>query len=365
MPRPTMQDVSRLCGLSIYTVSRSLSGAQGVSDASRERVLAAAAELGYVPNGTAQQLRRNTRNSIAVVTAGTSNNAYYLDLFRGIQQTVEAAGCRLIMADIAADGTYSRDAENSTVRNLIQSRMAGVISTLTLARSNLKMLQEWHIPVVFVDSKPPEGSPFPGITTDNIDAARQLGEHLAQHGYTSWLLLIYPPIWSSRLDRERGTRLAAEAAGASLTVIETRNNAVAARRALEDYAADHELPRAIIAGNNPLALGAMRFLQEHDLAVPETVAVIAYDEFDWAPVVDPALTVIDEASERLGVQATQTLLAIIDDQSKRESRGQTSRPHYHEQDSQETRATLIVRRSCGCSKDERTRSAKVGTSPEG
>ena len=364
-PRPTMHDVSRLSGLSIFTVSRSLSGAAGVSDASRARVLAAADELGYVPNGTAQQLRRNTRTSIAVVTAGTSNNAYYLDLVRGIQKTVDDAGCRLIMADIAADGSYSRDAENSAVRDLIQSRLAGVISTLTLTRSNLKMLQEWDIPVVFVDSRPPEGSAFPGITTDNIDAASQLGDHLARHGYTSWLLLMYPPIWSSRLERERGIRLAAEAVGASLTVIETANNAVSALKALEQYVGDHELPRVIIAGNNPLALGAMRFLHERDIAIPGRVAVLAYDEFDWAPVVDPPLTVINEASGELGVLAARTLLAIIADQSERDSQGQATRPQYRAMDSKEARASLIVRRSCGCLEDERISSAKVSSSSEG
>lgn len=345
-----MQDVSRLSGLSVYTVSRSLNGEQGVSEASRERVLAAAAELGYVPNGVARQLRRNVRSSIAVLTAGTSNNPYYLDLIRGIQSTVDAAGRRLIMADVAANGSYTRDAETDTVRNLIQSRVAGTISTLTLAKPSLKMLQEWDTPVVFVDSKPPAGSTFPAVTTDNIAAAKMVGEHLAGHGYETWLLLIYPSIWSSREDREHGIRLAAEAAGASLDLVETENNAAAAALALQEYTRRHPvLPRAIIAGNNPLALGALTFLRERQLAVPESVALIAYDEFDWSPLVNPSLTVVDEDSEQMGIRATRTLLSIIADQGDREGRGEASRPLYRKQDSQETTAQLRVRRSCGCS----------------
>jgi LacI family transcriptional regulator len=155
--------------------------------------------------------------------------------------------------------------------------------------------------------------------------------------------------------------MAADAVGASLAVIETANNAVSASRALEEYADDHELPRVIIAGNNPLALGAMRFLHERDIAIPSRVAVVAYDEFDWAPVVDPPLTVINEDSGRLGVLAAETLLSIIADQSERDSRGQAVRPQYRATDSKEARASLIVRRSCGCLEDERTRSAKVSS----
>ena len=347
---PTLMDVSRLCGLSIYTVSRSLNGRQGVSDEARLRVAAAASELGYVANAAAQQLRRNTRNSVAVVTAGTSNNAYYLDLMRGIQRTVDRSGRRVIMADVAAEGAYNRSAEDAAVRNLIQIRAAGVISTLTLSKANLKLLHEWEIPVVFVDSKPPAGSPCPGIFTDNIGAAKAVGRHLAGHGYTSWLLLIYPPVWSSRYDRELGIRQAAEDAGASLTVIESPNNSADARRTLDDYYAstNPQIPRAIIAGNNPLALGAMQFLKGRNLNVPAEVAIVAFDEFDWAPMIDPALTVVNEGSEEIGVIATNVLSRIIDQQTASDAKGESTRPQYRNEDNHEVTADLVVRRSCGC-----------------
>lgn len=155
--KPTLRDVSRATGLSIYTVSRALSNGDGVSAASREVVLKAARELGYVPNRAAQELRKNTRSSVAVVTASTSNY-YYIDLMKGIQRTLRLSDRTAIVADIAAEGVYTSQLEDATVRDLIQSRTAGVIATLTLAPHNMKLLEDWDIPVVFVDSIPPEAA---------------------------------------------------------------------------------------------------------------------------------------------------------------------------------------------------------------
>jgi LacI family transcriptional regulator len=214
--KPTLRDVSRATGLSIYTVSRALSNGDGVSAASREVVLKAARELGYVPNRAAQELRKNTRSSVAVVTASTSNY-YYIDLMKGIQRTLRLSDRTAIVADIAAEGVYTPQLEDATVRDLIQSRTAGVIATLTLAPHNMKLLEDWDIPVVFVDSIPPEAaSRVPSITTDNFAASLKVGAHLGEHhGYADWLFMAYPARWSTRAERERGIRAAASKYGDS------------------------------------------------------------------------------------------------------------------------------------------------------
>jgi len=163
--KPTLRDVSRASGLSVYTVSRALSNASGVSQASREAVLAAARELGYVPNRAAQELRKNTRSSVAVLTASTSNY-YYINLMAGIQRTLRPGNRAAVVVDMAAQGVYTSEMEDAIVQDLIQSRTAGVVSTLTLSPHNAKLLADWDIPLVFVDSAPSNGDHhFPGITT--------------------------------------------------------------------------------------------------------------------------------------------------------------------------------------------------------
>lgn len=347
--KPTLKDVSLASGLSTFTVSRALSEADGVSPAARAAVLQAARTVGYVPNAAAQQLRKNTRTTITVITASTSNH-YYVDLMKGIEATLRSSGRSAVVTDIAAQGHYSESSEDATVQQLIQSRTGGVIATLTLQQRNVDLLQDWDIPVVFVDAAPPEEARLvPSITTDNYAAGRAVGDHLASHGYRDWTFLAYPTRWSTRLPREAGLRSAAEACGAHLSVVETENDADSATAALQAHLADARTqPRALVAGNNPLLQSSMTVLRSRGRRIPEDVALIAFDEFPWAPFLDPPLTVLDEHSETIGVKAAQTLTRIIDAQVDADRAGRPVAPTYRAQDRQEVAFDLVLRRSCGC-----------------
>ncbi|WP_062016985.1 LacI family DNA-binding transcriptional regulator [Aureimonas sp. AU4] len=349
MKKSTMRDVSRVTGLSMFTVSRALSGADGVSDESRLQVRRAADELGYIPNRAAQDLRKTSRDSVAVITASTSNS-YYLDLMSGVQKALRPADWTVVMADVAVDGVYDAITEERTVRRLIETRTAGVISTLTLKPASVSLLSRWDIPIVFVDSAPPKGRvACPSVTTDNYAASREVGRHLAGHGYADWLFLAYPARWSTRFERERGIREAAEAHGIRLEVLESGNDPESAHKVMAArLAAGGPLPRALIAGNNPLLLGALRLLRERGLHVPDDVAVVGFDEFAWAGLTDPPLTVLNERSEEIGHRAALMLARIIEAQGEAERRGQSAHPVYRDEDVQQVEPELVIRRSCGC-----------------
>lgn len=344
-----MRDVSRATGLSTFTVSQALSGADGVSEESRARVLKAASELGYIPNRAAQELRRASRDSVAVITA-SSSNSYYLDLMSGIQEELRPSNWTVVVADIAVDGAYEPELEDRMVKRLIEARMAGVISTLTLKAENTKLLAAWDIPVVFVDSSPPEtASDVPSVTTDNYNASLMVGQHLAAHDYSDWLLLIYPHKWSTRFDRERGLRDAAARHGVRIVVLESENDAVSAHQTLaRHFDQVGRVPHVLIAGNNPLLLGGLKLLRERALRIPDDIAVVGYDEFAWASLIDPPLTVLNERSGEIGRRAAQTLATIIEEQAEAEKRGQSTSPVYRREYQQQVAADLVIRRSCGC-----------------
>lgn len=347
--KPTMTDVSRAAGVSIWTVSRALGDGEGVSAASREAVRRVARELGYVPNRAAQELRKNSRRTVTVMTASTSNY-YYIDLVQGVQRTLRASGRTAMVADLAAEGTYTPEVEDATIENLIQYRTAGVISTLTLSSRNVALLQDWDIPVVFVDSAPPSGTDIASVTTDNYAASQDVAEHLASHGYTEWLLLMYPSRWTTRAERERGIREAAARLGANVVVIDSENDPASAAKALDRHldSAGVTAPRAIIAGNNPMLQGTLEVLRDRRLRVPEDVALVAFDEFAWAPLLAPPLTVLDENSSHIGELAASIITRFIDRQIEAEREGKRPTPVYLTADRQEVTANLIVRQSCGC-----------------
>ncbi len=343
-----MRDISRATGLSMFTVSRALSGADGVSEESREQVQKVARELAYIPNRAAQELRRASRDSVAVITASTSNS-YYLDLMAGIQQALRPSNWTVVIGDVAVDGAYDPHLEDRMVQRLIESRMAGVISTLTLSAENTTLLANWDIPVVFVDSSPPESAPdFPSVTTDNYNASLMVGAHIASLGHKEWLFLVYPAKWSTRFDRERGIRDAAALHGAAVTILESENDSASAYRTLAAHLEGlGHLPDILIVGNNPLLLGALKLLRDRGIVVPDQMALVAYDEFAWSTLIDPPLTVLNERSEEIGRRAAETLARIIDGQSEAEKRGETKAPRYLPDYQQQVPAELVIRRSCG------------------
>lgn len=348
-PKVTLREVADAAGVSTFTASKALNGGKGVSEKSCHKVLSVARQLGYVPNLAAQELRGAARNSVAVIAAGT-DNAYYLDMMNGIQKAVQAADQSVVLMDIAVKGVYSEELESRTVQRLLEARMSGVISTLTLKPESITRLAEWDVPVVFVDSSPPEGmGHLPSITTDNHGASLLVGEHLASYGYTDWLFLVYPDVWSSRKAREGGLREAALRAGAALQVVESENSATAACAALTEAMAarNDRLPDVLIAGNSPLLLGAMTAMRQLCIKAPDDMAIVSYDDFAWAPFVEPPLTVLDERAEEIGQRAAETLVQIIREQAQAIKNGDSPAPNYRKELAQTVPVGLIVRRSCG------------------
>jgi LacI family transcriptional regulator len=345
--KPTLNDVVAMTGLSIFTVSRALNGAEGVSAESREKVLEAAKRIGYVPNTAARALRTQSPGPVIVMTASTSNY-YYIDMIDGIQAGLREANTAMRLADLAPEGRFDHHLEDAAVAEAMQSRATGLISTLTLSTANYEKLTQWGIPTVFVDSKAPESLlGTASVTTDNADATAQVGRHLAAHELTDWVLLIYPHLWSTRAAREAGMTVAAATHGARLTVIECDNDPDSARAALNAYLAQRTTRGrfALVAGNNPLLHGALTSLRESGLQVPNDVALIAFDEFAWASLLNPPLTVVDEDSRSIGELAATKLAAII---ARNPPTKTPAGIIYTAEDSEEVKATLLIRNSCGC-----------------
>lgn len=346
----TLRDIGKATGLSTFTVSKALNGGEGVSAKSREMVRAAARDLGYVANLAAQELRGAGRSSMAVITSGTSN-AYYLDMMNGIQRAMQRTGQSVVVMDIAVNGIYDPALEDWTIQRLLEARMSGVISTLTLKPASIERLAQWDIPIVFVDSSPPEAmSHLPSVTTDNYNASLLVGGHLAGHGYRDWVFLVYPGIWSSRHDRERGLLDSARRSGAVLTVLESGNDAAYAEQTFAAYLEGRpdSLPEVLIAGNNPMLLGALSLMRKRGIRAPQDMAIVSYDEFAWAPFVDPPLTVLNERSEEIGRLASEMLLSIIDEQAEAIKRGEDLGARYRPEHQLQVPVDLIVRQSCGC-----------------
>jgi len=347
----TLRHVSEAAGVSLFTASRALSNQAGVAAETRDRVQRIAAELGYVANQAARNLKHRRSQTIGILTANTSNQ-YYPALAGAIEDALQAAGYGCFVSNAVSrhpdsagqsgPARYDVDREDRFVASLLEQRVAGVIVTYALTEANLALLRQWNIPLLFVDCPPPAGhTDLPSVGIDNAAASHLLGRHLAEHGYDHWAFIGFPRDWTTRAPREQGFAAAAQEAGARLDIVEAGNDSDSACAAVGAYLdqahAAGALPRALFASNTPLLHGAWRALQQRGLRVPADIAVVAFDDFDWASLLTPAVTVIDQHIAALGERAGQAMAAHLQAEGGEPLASDLSLP-----------ATLCVRHSCGC-----------------
>ncbi len=309
--RPTQADVARLASVSQPVVSYVLSGnpAAPVAPATRARVLAAIAELGYVPEHAGRSLRRRRTNTIAGVIPDITN-PFYPAFERGIQDVAEQAGYDLI--------TYNTDGKLEKERTFLRSALAGrvdgvIITPLRVPLGECRGLAEAGVSVVALINEPPptEGPPLDTIAVDCVAAARVAVTYLIERGHTRIGMVAGEAGTPPREDRVRGYTTALRERGLDFDQMLVRG---ADFTEAGGYAATLELlrlahrPTAIFAANDLMALGAMMALREAGVRVPRDMAIVGFDDIPAASMVDPPLTTVAQYPERLGARAAALLL---------------------------------------------------------
>lgn len=313
--RPTLREVSLAARVSIYTASRALGGHAGVAEETRQHVLKTAQSLGYVPNRIARNLKGDQSLTLGVLTANNAN-LFYSTLVKAIEKVVQPRGYHCYVVDAVEDGLYEVSREDFFVAALLEQRVAGIIVTYVPTAENMQTLSNWRVPLLFVDCLPPEGyERFPSVMTDSRLGSLQIGRHFAAHGYRSWAFVGHTPSWMTRRTREAGFREAAAECGASVEIIEGGNHSRTAYEAVRTFLSAKrrsERPRALYASNEPLLNGALRALRERDVRIPEEIAIAGFDDFVWADLLDPPITVVDQQIAEIGRISGEKMLAELD-----------------------------------------------------
>jgi LacI family transcriptional regulator len=354
-PRPTLHDICRAAEVSLYTASRALSGHDGVAPQTRERVQRIAGELGYVANQMARNLKRSSSRTVGVLTANIENQ-YYAVLVGALEKVVQEQGFHCLVTDAVVDGAYRIERENRFVAALLEHRVAGVVVTYSPTRENMRRLAAWRLPILFVDCLPPPGyEHLPCITADNYAASREVGAHLAGHGYRAWGFVAHTPTWSTRQPREQGLRDAAAVHGAQVEIIEGGNDSETACRAvaaLLDGRPRSTWPDALYASNTPLLHGTLRALRDRRVRIPRDIAIVAFDEFDWAELLSPPVTVVDQRIPEIGSAAGRRLLDLVGASPESSEAVDLVQPF------------LRLRASCGCGASRRRSKRNQAEEPQ-
>jgi LacI family transcriptional regulator len=331
----TMVDVARLAGVSTTTVSHVVNGTRSVSPRTAARVLAAVERTGYSQNTIARALARSRTQSVGLALSGISN-PYFIDLVAAIEGEAGRADHVLLLGDTHEDP----DQELQVVQALVQRRVDGLLLAPTAGASErvLRYLAAQSLPVVLVDRFVSAG--LDAVGTDNEVPTGQLVDHLAELGHRRIAMIAGFPGLSTTTERIRGYRMALLRNGlaeddALIAQTGWRDAARSATSRLLDLS---DPPTALVCGANHTTIDVLHVLSERKLRVPDDIALVGFDDFDWADLFAPRLTAIRQRTREIGERAVSLLLSRIEDPTLAPRQERLS-------------ATFVHRDSCGCRHD--------------
>lgn len=328
--RVSIATVALRAGVSKATVSHVLNGTRFVSEPTSERVRAAIDELGYHPSDVARSLKTNRTTTIAALVSDISN-PFFTAVVRGIEDGLNENDYQLILCNTDEDPAK----EDRYLRAMLAKRVDGLlVAPVGHSDSFLRVIAQ-HIPTLCVDRGTPDLE-LPVIGVDNKAAAREAVAHLVGHGHRRIGAIVGLPNVSTSRDRLRGYERALNDAGIPFdpALVDKGNSKVdGGTTGAQQLLSLPEPPSAIFASNNLMTLGVLKALDSLGRRCPDDVAVIGFDDHDWAGHFTPPLTVVRQPTYELGKAAAGLLLRVI---------GGEAIGHV-----EPMRAELVVRRSCG------------------
>jgi DNA-binding LacI/PurR family transcriptional regulator len=352
--KPTSSDVAAAAGVSRSAVSFAFNNPYRISAATRERILAAAQDIGYTPNTLARMLQAGRTHSLGVLLpqalAKVMENPYYSRFLMGVGQVCDQDGFTLLLAAPVAD---------SMLKAIPYAAVDGfIVCGLETDRGEVAELERRKIPLVLVDSDPQED--VPSVDVDDRGGARDVMRHVLELGHRRIAVLSMDPGPDVKVTGYRGPlgrRMAgiAEALGeVGLTMADVPLAEVAVTRA-DGYRAAKALmaehaPTAIVTMSDILAFGAVDALHDLGVRIPEEVSITGFDDLAESAWLRPRLTTVRQAIVTKGRTAADFLISAI--------RSEDQHPH------QLLATSLIIRESTAAPRAERAEKGTAAASPK-
>ncbi len=308
--RVTMTDVARRAGVSQPTVSFVLNDRRdvAVAEATRRRVLEAAAELDFVPNRAAQMLRSNRSFTIGVVTSGIVSQPYAGLIVLGLQQVVQPAGYVCMVVDTTDDPGQGDDA----VASLVAQGVAAIVYASPSPKPLHRSPRLDGTRTIFVNSWPEEGHADTVLLADEYAGGRAAAAAVFARGHREVAFLGGMRSDYACKERRRGFDDAARAAGLRPADLVHRfgNYQIGSGYDLTTEVVAEHAPTALVLGNDRMAIGAMLALHALGLECPRDVSIVGFDDQpDVADQVRPRLTTAALPHLMMGRRAGELVLA--------------------------------------------------------
>lgn len=305
---PTMRDVAALAGVSLKTVSRVVNQESGVSRELVRRVLDAVGLLGYRHNLTASSLRRTDQKTATIgLLLEDVANPFSSELHRAIENVAREHGTLALAGSSDEDPNRQRE----LLHALVSRRVDGLIA-VPASGNQSSLLHERLLgrPMVLVDRPAPEAD---SVTADNRAGTARALHHLVAHGHRRIAFLgDLRSLWTAT-ERHAGYVEGLATEGITLDprlVIMDVRGADTAERAVSGLLSSAEPPTALLTGQNLITIGAIHALQR--LGLQHRVALVGFDDFPLADLLDPRVSVVTQDPTAIGRTAAELLFGRLD-----------------------------------------------------
>ena len=302
-----VRDVAAHAGVSLGTVSNVLNNPDRVGPATRERVESAMRSLGFVPSRAAGQLRSRRSELIGLVVPDVGN-PFWASVLRGVETVADEAGLTMVIGSTHQDP----ERQEHLLRVLKSQGVDGlVIAPIVDRAADWAPFEDRRFGVVTLER---QGADSTGawVSLDNVEGARLAMSHLLDHGHRRIALVNGPASVSWCAERRAGVVLALAEHGLEardvVVDVEVCDLTVDEGAAAIAPLLDSRSVTAVMCVNDMLALGALLAMHERGLRVPQDVALIGYDDADFAPALNPSLSTVRQPSFEMGVAAARLLL---------------------------------------------------------
>ncbi len=308
-----IKDVARQAGVSVGTVSNVINRPEAVLPETRARVLAAIEELGYVRSESARQLRAG-RSRIMALLVLDMGNPFFVDVARGAERAARQAGLGVMVCN-----SGQSPAEEAEYLGLFaEQRVCGVLVTPADATGrNLESFARHRIPYVLVD-RVASGTGTCAVSVDDVRGGALAVGHLISAGHRSVAYVSGPGDLHQIRDRRQGALSALAEAGlppeALVEIPSDRLDVAAGRDAGARLLGLVPRPTAVFCANDLLALGVLQALYAAGVRVPQDIAIVGYDDIEFAAAAAVPLTSVRQPAVVMGRMAAELLLEEADDE---------------------------------------------------
>lgn len=294
------------------TVSAALNQSDYVSASTRTRIEEAIKQLNYRPNALARGLRLRKTHSVAIVVPDLSNS-FYVELVRGAEDYAASVKYTVLIGD----SRENWEEERSYLDSFERRRVDGVIRVPALSAPKKRTAAvTGDMPVVYADRFPPVPEPrIARVGVDNVRAAESAIRYLISLGHRRIGVIVGDASSGTSTDRLNGYMQELQRANirSDRSLIHEGHNDVESGHSHAMQLLTHpNRPTAIFCTNNLMAMGAFSAIQELELSCPEDISLIGFDDFYWATMLRPKMTVVSQPAREMGMMAARMLIDEIE-----------------------------------------------------